>query len=134
MTRAPQVSLPALGLGRPHSTLGHLGGDADRPHPLLGHRLDGILLELGSEEQKRLPAFNRTLALLRQVVKSSDPHHRGKGAGMVGEQPLPGSPCTHLSASSPLALPPSLGPCLPLSLTLCPVYLFVHLKLLTHLA
>ncbi|XP_004699701.1 tetratricopeptide repeat protein 22 [Echinops telfairi] len=39
-------------------------------------RLDGISLELGSEEQKRLPAFNRTLTLLRQVLKSSDPHHR----------------------------------------------------------
>ncbi|XP_066125192.1 tetratricopeptide repeat protein 22 isoform X1 [Saccopteryx bilineata] len=39
-------------------------------------RLDGIFLELGSEEQKRLPAFNRTLALLQQVLKSSDPHHR----------------------------------------------------------
>uniref|UniRef100_A0A8C3XAK3 Tetratricopeptide repeat domain 22 n=1 Tax=Catagonus wagneri TaxID=51154 RepID=A0A8C3XAK3_9CETA len=39
-------------------------------------RLDGIFLELGSQEQKRLPAFNRTLALLRQVLKSSDPHHR----------------------------------------------------------
>ncbi|EPY84592.1 tetratricopeptide repeat protein 22 [Camelus ferus] len=39
-------------------------------------RLDGIFLELGSEEQKRLPAFNRTVALLRQVLKSSEPHHR----------------------------------------------------------
>ncbi|XP_047421502.1 tetratricopeptide repeat protein 22 isoform X1 [Sciurus carolinensis] len=39
-------------------------------------RLDGIFLELGSEEQRRLPAFNRTLALLRQVLKSSDPRHR----------------------------------------------------------
>jgi tetratricopeptide (TPR) repeat protein len=39
-------------------------------------RLDGIFLELGSEEQKRLPAFNRTLALLRQVLKSSDPRYR----------------------------------------------------------
>ncbi|KAM9110372.1 tetratricopeptide repeat protein 22 [Megaptera novaeangliae] len=39
-------------------------------------RLDGIFLELGSEEQKRLPAFNRTLALLRQVLKSSEPHHQ----------------------------------------------------------
>lgn len=39
-------------------------------------RLDGIFLELDSEEQKRLPAFNRTLALLRQVLKSSDPHRR----------------------------------------------------------
>ncbi|XP_011368726.1 tetratricopeptide repeat protein 22 [Pteropus vampyrus] len=39
-------------------------------------RLDGIFLELDTEEQKRLPAFNRTLALLRQVLKSSDPHHR----------------------------------------------------------
>ncbi|XP_045871025.1 tetratricopeptide repeat protein 22 [Meles meles] len=39
-------------------------------------RLDGIFLELGSEEQKRLPSFNRTLTLLRQVLKSSDPHHQ----------------------------------------------------------
>ncbi|XP_022431478.1 tetratricopeptide repeat protein 22 isoform X2 [Delphinapterus leucas] len=39
-------------------------------------RLDDIFLELGSEEQKRLPAFNRTLALLRQVLKSSEPHHQ----------------------------------------------------------
>ncbi|XP_012877777.1 PREDICTED: tetratricopeptide repeat protein 22 [Dipodomys ordii] len=39
-------------------------------------RLDGIFLELGNEEQKRLPAFNRTLALLRQVLKSSDPLHQ----------------------------------------------------------
>uniref|UniRef100_A0A8C9P3W4 Tetratricopeptide repeat domain 22 n=1 Tax=Spermophilus dauricus TaxID=99837 RepID=A0A8C9P3W4_SPEDA len=39
-------------------------------------RLDGIFLEQGSEEQKRLPAFNRTLALLRQVLKSSHPRHR----------------------------------------------------------
>ncbi|XP_004273853.1 tetratricopeptide repeat protein 22 isoform X1 [Orcinus orca] len=39
-------------------------------------RLDGIFLELGSEEQKRLPAFNRTLALLRQVLKSLEPHHQ----------------------------------------------------------
>ncbi|XP_023558469.1 tetratricopeptide repeat protein 22 isoform X2 [Octodon degus] len=35
-------------------------------------RLDGIFLELGSEEQRRLPAFNRTLALLRQVLKASN--------------------------------------------------------------
>ncbi|XP_069417078.1 tetratricopeptide repeat protein 22 isoform X3 [Ovis canadensis] len=41
-------------------------------------RLDGIFLELGSEEQKRLPAFNRTLALLQQVLKSSDPQPRGR--------------------------------------------------------
>uniref|UniRef100_A0A7N9CPM1 Tetratricopeptide repeat domain 22 n=1 Tax=Macaca fascicularis TaxID=9541 RepID=A0A7N9CPM1_MACFA len=41
-----------------------------------GSRLDGIFLELGSEEQKRLPAFNRTLALLRQVLKSEDPCHQ----------------------------------------------------------
>lgn len=39
-------------------------------------RLDGIFLELGSEEQKRLPAYNRTLALLRQVLKSEDPRHQ----------------------------------------------------------
>lgn len=60
---------------------GQLGGGASHPHPLLGHRLDGIFLELGSEEQKRLPAFNRTLALLRQVLKSSDPHHQGRAHG-----------------------------------------------------
>ncbi|KAM7107376.1 LOW QUALITY PROTEIN: tetratricopeptide repeat protein 22 [Ciconia maguari] len=39
-------------------------------------RLDGILLSQGSEEQKRLPAFNRTLALLRQVIKSSNAQYR----------------------------------------------------------
>ncbi|KAM4871683.1 tetratricopeptide repeat protein 22 [Thomomys bottae] len=39
-------------------------------------RLDGIFLELGHEDHKRLPAFNRTLALLRQVLKSSDPLHQ----------------------------------------------------------
>ncbi|KAM8999787.1 tetratricopeptide repeat protein 22 [Sarcophilus harrisii] len=39
-------------------------------------RLDSILLSQGAEEQKRLPAFNRTLGLLREVVKSSSTHHR----------------------------------------------------------
>lgn len=39
-------------------------------------RLDGLFLELGHEEQKRLPAFNRALALLRHVFKSPDPQHR----------------------------------------------------------
>ncbi|KAM7162064.1 tetratricopeptide repeat protein 22 isoform 2-T2 [Macrochelys suwanniensis] len=39
-------------------------------------RLDGILMNKGNDEQKRLPAFNRTLALLRQVTKSSDSHYR----------------------------------------------------------
>ncbi|XP_049630728.1 tetratricopeptide repeat protein 22 [Suncus etruscus] len=39
-------------------------------------RLDGLFLELGHEEQRRLPTFNRTLALLRQVLKSADPQHR----------------------------------------------------------
>ncbi|XP_027708642.1 tetratricopeptide repeat protein 22 [Vombatus ursinus] len=39
-------------------------------------RLDGILLTQGVEEQKRLVPFNRTLRLLREVVKSSSPHHR----------------------------------------------------------
>ncbi|KAM6080379.1 LOW QUALITY PROTEIN: tetratricopeptide repeat protein 22 [Theristicus caerulescens] len=38
------------------------------------HLLDGILLSQGSEEQKRLPASNRTLALL--VIKSSNAHYR----------------------------------------------------------
>ncbi|TKC39833.1 hypothetical protein EI555_007458, partial [Monodon monoceros] len=36
-------------------------------------RLDDIFLELGSEEQKRLPAFNRTLALLRQTPLPASP-------------------------------------------------------------
>ncbi|KAM6199533.1 LOW QUALITY PROTEIN: tetratricopeptide repeat protein 22 [Sarcoramphus papa] len=44
--------------------------------PYLLHLLDRILLSQGSEEGKRLPAFNRTLALLQQVIKSSNPHHR----------------------------------------------------------
>nr|XP_013001670.2 tetratricopeptide repeat protein 22 [Cavia porcellus] len=39
-------------------------------------RLDSIFLELGGEEQKRLPAFNRTLALLQQVLKASNPGQR----------------------------------------------------------
>ncbi|XP_074859078.1 tetratricopeptide repeat protein 22 [Carettochelys insculpta] len=39
-------------------------------------RLDGILMNKGNNEQKRLPSFNRTLALLRQVTKSSNPHYR----------------------------------------------------------
>ncbi|XP_028746096.1 tetratricopeptide repeat protein 22 [Peromyscus leucopus] len=47
-------------------------------------RLDGILLEMGSEEQKRLPAFNRTLALLRQVLKSSDSRHQALAWCYVG--------------------------------------------------
>ncbi|XP_004869702.1 tetratricopeptide repeat protein 22 isoform X1 [Heterocephalus glaber] len=47
-------------------------------------RLDGIFLELGSEEQKRLPAFNRTLALLRQVLKASDACQRALAWCYVG--------------------------------------------------
>uniref|UniRef100_F7DTS2 Tetratricopeptide repeat domain 22 n=1 Tax=Monodelphis domestica TaxID=13616 RepID=F7DTS2_MONDO len=39
-------------------------------------RLDGILLNQGTEEQKRLVPFNRTLKLLREVVKSSSTYHR----------------------------------------------------------
>ncbi|XP_068949034.1 tetratricopeptide repeat protein 22-like [Petaurus breviceps papuanus] len=39
-------------------------------------RLDGILLNQGTEEQKRLAPFNRTLRLLREVVKSSSTYHR----------------------------------------------------------
>lgn len=47
------------------------------PQPFPAHRLDGIFLEMGSEEQKRLPAFNRTLTLLGEVLKSSDSRHQG---------------------------------------------------------
>ncbi|KAK7830569.1 hypothetical protein U0070_018294 [Myodes glareolus] len=47
-------------------------------------RLDGILLEMGSEEQRRLPAFNRTLALLRQVLKASDSRHQALAWCYVG--------------------------------------------------
>lgn len=73
------IPLPATGLGSARSTRGTAGrGGGQPPTSLLGHRLDGVFLELGSEEQKRLPAFNRTLALLRQVLKSSDPHHQGR--------------------------------------------------------
>ncbi|XP_044530090.1 tetratricopeptide repeat protein 22 [Gracilinanus agilis] len=39
-------------------------------------RLDGILLNQGTEEQTRLVPFNRTLKLLREVVKSSSTYHR----------------------------------------------------------
>ncbi|XP_074077449.1 tetratricopeptide repeat protein 22 [Macrotis lagotis] len=39
-------------------------------------RLDGILLNQGAEEQRRLAPFNRTLRLLREVVKSSSTHHQ----------------------------------------------------------
>ena len=47
-------------------------------------RLDGIFLEMGSEEQKRLPAFNRTLALLGEVLKSSDSRHQALAWCYVG--------------------------------------------------
>lgn len=95
MARAPQVSLPAIGLVRGGLTAcwGQLKGGTYQLHPLLGHRLDGIFLELDTEEQKRLPAFNRTLALLRQVLKSSDPQHRGRALGDGWETT---SPCTCL--------------------------------------
>lgn len=65
-------------VGGPHgSTLGVAGRYLQGLQPFPAHRLDGILLEMGSEEQKRLPAFNRTLALLRQVLKCSDSRHQG---------------------------------------------------------
>ncbi|KAM9283137.1 LOW QUALITY PROTEIN: tetratricopeptide repeat protein 22 [Morus bassanus] len=41
-----------------------------------GIQLGRILLSQGSKEQKRLPAFKRTLALLQQVIKSSNAHYR----------------------------------------------------------
>lgn len=92
-------SLHALGPGRLAVCWGHLWGRVGgrlTGQPLLGYRLDGIFLELGSEEQKRLPAFNRTLALLRQVLKSSDPRYRGRLPWVwVEEQPLPCSPCNY---------------------------------------
>lgn len=129
VARAPQVPLHATGLGNAHSTLGTAGMGASHPHPLLGHRLDGIFLELGSEEQKRLPAFNRTLALLRQVLKSSDPYHQGRASWL----PL------YLSSALPVTVivPTSsivflLGTSC-LSLTLCPIYSFVHLTECRHL-
>lgn len=115
MARAPRVPLPAIGLGRGGLTAcwGQLEGDTYQLHPLLGHRLDGIFLELDTEEQKRLPAFNRTLALLRQVLKSSDPHHRGRDLGDGWETSL--SLHLSLSLSPPLVRPPFWGPCFSLS-------------------
>lgn len=77
-----------------------LGTATYQLHPLLGHRLDGIFLELDTEEQERLPAFNRTLALLRQVLKSSDPHYRGRALGDGWE--------TSLSLHQSLSLSPPL--------------------------
>ncbi|KAF7244391.1 Tetratricopeptide repeat protein 22 [Varanus komodoensis] len=39
-------------------------------------RLDGMWMSKGNDEEKRLLAFNRTLALLQQVLKSSNLHHK----------------------------------------------------------
>nr|XP_009681629.1 PREDICTED: tetratricopeptide repeat protein 22 [Struthio camelus australis] len=39
-------------------------------------RLDGILMTQGRQEHRRLPAFNRTLTLLQQVIKSPSAHYR----------------------------------------------------------
>lgn len=126
MARAPQALLPASGLGKGGLTApgGQPGGGTNQLHPFLGHRLDGIFLELGREEQKRLPAFNRTLALLRQVLKSSDPQHRGRARGWWRAAclslPAPPSPPPHSTAS--------LFWTLFLSLTLCLIYSLVHLE------
>lgn len=93
----------------------------DQPHPLLGHRLDGIFLELGSKEQKRLPAFNRTLALLQQVLKSSDPHPRGRAHGGGSGEWEGGGLSLHASAALPvLSLSPPLV--LFLSPSACPLH------------
>lgn len=63
--------------GHHGNILGMAGRGGWGPQPFSAHRLDGIFLEMGSEEQKRLPAFNRTLALLGEVLKSSDSRHQG---------------------------------------------------------
>ncbi|XP_054835089.1 tetratricopeptide repeat protein 22 isoform X2 [Eublepharis macularius] len=39
-------------------------------------RLDGMWLNNGNDEEKRLPAYNRTLVLLQQVLKSSNLNYR----------------------------------------------------------
>ncbi|XP_006025888.1 tetratricopeptide repeat protein 22 [Alligator sinensis] len=39
-------------------------------------RRDGILMNQENDEQKRLPAYNRTVGLLRQVIKSPSSHYR----------------------------------------------------------
>ncbi|XP_003220202.2 tetratricopeptide repeat protein 22 [Anolis carolinensis] len=39
-------------------------------------RLDGMRMNKGNDEAKRLPAFNRTLVLVQQVLKSSHLHYR----------------------------------------------------------
>lgn len=67
----------ARGLWAPWQHLRVSERGTQRSQPYLAHRLDGIFLEMGSEEQRRLPAFNRTLALLREVLKSSDSRHQG---------------------------------------------------------
>ncbi|KAL0604412.1 Tetratricopeptide repeat protein 22 [Plecturocebus cupreus] len=95
-------------------------------------RLDGIFLELGSEEQKRLPAFNRTLALLRQVLKSEDPHHRGRGPG-------DGSDSNLCPRHQPAGMAPTSGSTSPsrllfLSPSPCRLHSSVHLKEPMHLA
>ena len=45
---------------------------------LLCFRLDGMWMNKGNEEEKRSPAFNRTLVLLQQVLKSSSLQYRGR--------------------------------------------------------
>lgn len=63
--------------GHHGNMLGVTGRGRWGSQPFPAHRLDGIFLEMGSEEQKRLPTFNRTLALLGEVLKSSDSRHQG---------------------------------------------------------
>lgn len=131
--RAPRVPLPAHWPGEDSRHPGDGWKGADQPRPLLCHRLDGIFLELGSEEQKRLPAFNRMLALLRQVLKSSEPHHQGRTRGDGWERSLcPILPAPATSPASLVTVPTSST--VSLSLTLCLIHSLVHFRDRAHLA
>ncbi|XP_030063152.1 tetratricopeptide repeat protein 22 [Microcaecilia unicolor] len=47
-------------------------------------RLDGLLMSKGTDEQRRIPSFNRALGLLREAIKSSHSHYRALAWCYVG--------------------------------------------------
>nr|XP_033771373.1 tetratricopeptide repeat protein 22 [Geotrypetes seraphini] len=47
-------------------------------------RLDGLLMSKGSDEQRRVPSFNRALVLLREAIRSSHSHYRALAWCYVG--------------------------------------------------
>ncbi|XP_029474067.1 tetratricopeptide repeat protein 22 [Rhinatrema bivittatum] len=47
-------------------------------------RLDGLLMSKGTDEQRRVPSFNRALGLLREAIKSSHSHYKALSWCYVG--------------------------------------------------